>query len=75
MLLEHAGQLRVLDEPMALKLQPEVLSDIVGRVPDSWLVTNDAGGDAKQVRAAYTKYLVDRAQAPRPFLPEARGAD
>jgi hypothetical protein len=74
-LLEHAGQLQAVDEQLALRLQPESLAEIISWVPDSWLVTGDAGRDAAQVRAAYTRYLVDRAQPPRPFLQEAGGGD
>ena len=74
-LLKHASQLRDVDESMARRLVPEVVSEIVSWVPDSWLVPVESARDAAQVRAAYTQYLLERLRAPRPFFEETPGAD
>src|SRR5262249_58596270 len=73
-LLHHASRLRDVDESMACRLEPEVVSEIVGWVPESWLVMGE-GRDAVQLREAYTRYLLERVRAPRAFLLEALGAD
>jgi len=73
-LLKHASRLRDVDESLARLLEPNVLSEIVSRLPADWL-TGESGRDAGHVRAAYTRYLVERVRAPRTFLQEAPGAD
>jgi len=72
-LLEHARQLREVDESMAGRLQPEVVSEIVSEVPESWLTSSESPRDPAQVRAAYARYLLERLKTPRTFLPEALG--
>jgi hypothetical protein len=59
------------DEAMARALTPDVLERIVGWIPDDWL-TAEPGAAA--LKAAYTRYLVDRLQAPRTFVEEAARA-
>jgi hypothetical protein len=70
-LLEHGKLLAAIDESMARKLEPDVVAEIVSWVPESWLMTGEAGSDVAGVRAAYTRYLIERVRAPRPFLEEA----
>jgi hypothetical protein len=74
-LLEHASRLRDVDESMARLLPPEVVSDIVSWVPETWLVVGESRRDADQLRTAYTRYLLERVRAPRAFLGEALGAN
>jgi hypothetical protein len=73
-LLEHAPRLADVDEPMARRLEPDVVSEIVSWVPESWLITGESRRDATEVRTAYTEYLLERARAPRAFVQEALGA-
>jgi hypothetical protein len=69
-LLEHATVLGTIDEAMAARLEANVVEEIVASVPDSWLAV-DGGVDQGAVRAAYTRYLIDRLSAPRAFVEEA----
>ena len=66
-LLPHAGVLEAIDETMTRMLTPEVLTTIVGWIPESWLTTGEPAG----LRDAYVRYLVERLKAPRAFLEEA----
>jgi len=74
-LLQYASRLQQVDESMARLLEPEVVSEIVSWVPDSWLDTGGSAQNSALVRTAYTDYLLERVRAPRTFLPEALGAD
>ena len=47
--------------------------EILSWVPDAWLASHSPAVPA-ETRAAYVRYLRDRLQPPRPFLPEAAGA-
>jgi hypothetical protein len=70
-LLPEAKRVHAVDEEMAAALSRDRLAGIVEAVPERWL--GDAG-DAPRVRAAYVDYLLERAAAPRTFLPgEAPG--
>jgi hypothetical protein len=73
-LLEHAGNLAAIDDTMARVLQPDLIAAIVGWIPESWLTAGEPGRDAAASRAAYTRYLLQRAAAPRAFLEEATRA-
>jgi hypothetical protein len=66
-LLPQASVLEAIDETMVRMLTPEVLTTIVGWIPESWLTD----GDPARVRDAYARYLVERVKAPRAFLEEA----
>jgi HipA-like protein len=70
-LLEHGDLLAAIDVSMARKLEPDVVSGIVGLVPESWLMSGETGSDVANVHAAYTRYLIERVRAPRPFVEEA----
>jgi HipA-like protein len=74
-LLKHANRLRDVDQSMARLLEPEVVSEIVGLVPESWLATGEPERRAAEVREAYTRYLLERLREPRTFLEEALGGD
>jgi hypothetical protein len=73
-LLQHARRLADVDETMARRLEPEVVSEIVSWVPESWLLTGESRRDAAAARTAYTEYLLERVRAPRAFVQEALGA-
>jgi len=66
-LLPHASALEAIDETMVRLLTPEVLTTIVGWIPESWLTA----GEPARLRDAYVRYLVERVTAPRAFLEEA----
>jgi hypothetical protein len=74
-LLPHARMLEAIDESMAQRLEPDMLRTIVDWVPASWLEADEPGRDVAPRRAAYVRYLLERAAAPRPFLEEALRAD
>ena len=70
-LLGQAQLLEMIDEVMARALAPETVERIVSWIPEQWLVAGEADRDGAQLRTAYTRYLLDRIRAPRPFLGEA----
>jgi hypothetical protein len=65
-----AGGLAAIDESMARMLGPDVVTEIIGWVPESWLGV--AAEDAQASRDAYVRHLLQRLAAPRPFIREAR---
>ena len=69
-LLPLAGSLGEADGAMAESLTGQVVADIVALIPDPWLADGGAGREAA-LRAAYTRYLLDRLQPPRTFVEEA----
>jgi hypothetical protein len=71
-LLPEATRLADVDEEMAAALSRERLTGIIDAVPDEWL-SADGSRDVAPVRAAYVRYLLDRAEAPRRFVEEAAG--
>jgi hypothetical protein len=73
-LLRAAGDLDEADAALAPRLTAEVIADIVASVPDAWLEADAAPGDAPVFREAYTRHLLRRLKAPRPFLEEAARA-
>jgi hypothetical protein len=72
-LSKHAGRLAAVDQAMTDALTPAVIDTIVSWIPDSWLVTGEAGREAAPQRAAYARYLTERLAAPRAFVEEASG--
>ena len=52
------------------RLDRDLIAKIVGLIPDVWLRDGEPGRESR-VRDAYVRYLLERAQAPRPFLEEA----
>jgi hypothetical protein len=64
-LLKKATMLRAIDEEMAARLTPNVISSIVGAIPSPWLDT---------AREDYSQYLTTRLASPRGFVEEATGA-
>lgn len=62
-LLPFAAELEQADRQMSERLTPELIRDIVGQVPGTWL----DGPPAER----YTEYLIERLAAPRGFVTEA----
>ncbi len=70
-LLRFAATLREVDAQMSERLTPERIADIVGLVPDAWLIRDAAIGGSAEQRDAYVAYLLNRLQQPHAFLEEA----
>jgi len=51
-----------------------IIEGIVSRIPDAWLVPNNAYANPGSFREAYADYLVNRLQEPQAFLEEAISA-
>jgi hypothetical protein len=72
-LLRYASRLAALDQSLAETMTADLVTAIVGWIPDAWLAGDEGGGDVAAVRAAYVRYLLDRLAAPRAFVEEAIG--
>jgi hypothetical protein len=70
-LLQYAADLASVDDAMARALVPAAVTEIVSWIPDSWLTTVEPGADGAQLRAGYTRYLLERVRSPRTFVEEA----
>ena len=70
-LLRAATGIEDADRQLAAIVTPDVITSIVGLVPDEWLRGDTMSRDADALRAAYRRYLIDRLAAPRPFVEEA----
>jgi HipA-like kinase len=71
LLLRHASMLAAVDDELVGALTPERLATIVRWIPREWLATAGDDPGAAGLKEAYTRYLVDRLRAPRPFVEEA----
>jgi hypothetical protein len=74
-LLPFAKYIPEVDETLTPLLSPEVLSGVVGLVPEEWLRDEPGFEDAGEVRSAYVEYLRFRLEEPRTWaraLEEAR---
>jgi hypothetical protein len=69
-LAPFASALPAVDEALTAALSADVITSIVESVPDRWL-REAAESEPSVTRAAYTRYLVDRLEAPRAFVEEA----
>jgi hypothetical protein len=70
-LLPFAANLAEVDAPLAEKLTPQILADIVGAIPDGWLDPVALFADTAAQRAGYLEYVTRRLRAPRAFAEEA----
>jgi HipA-like kinase len=70
-LLPWAERIAEVDAALSARLTPEIITTIVGAVPDTWLQTPDAFADPATQRAAYGDYLLQRLAQPRRFAQEA----
>ena len=82
-LLPFANDLQSADEKLAPLLTPEVLSQTIELIPDSWLLdapfsqseeSQSAESSTRLQRDAYLEYLVARLQRPRLWVEEAQNA-
>lgn len=73
-LLPFASSLQDIDQKISERLTPSVIQDIVGLIPDEWLVENSVFSDLSQHRSAYVEYLRHRLDSPHRFLEEATRA-
>jgi hypothetical protein len=67
-LLRQASILDAIDATMTARLTGDIIQGIVDLIPDTWL--NDVDGTVPD-KGAYTRYLMDRLEPPRPFVEEA----
>jgi HipA-like kinase len=70
-LLRFADRMAEIDALMVDQMRPEVLRDVLGSIPDSWLASDTPFASPDAARAAYLEYLTKRLESPRPFLDEA----
>jgi hypothetical protein len=76
-LLAGSGDLQAADAEMSAALSPEALDAIVGMLPDELLADPAIRADfatPAEARERYTRYLTERARAPRAFVDEAANA-
>lgn len=73
-LLPFAHAIQAADEMLTPRLTPEVITDIINLIPDSWLGDVPQFADVAAHRAAYMAYLTQRLAAPRAFVEEAANA-
>jgi len=67
-LLPFAGDLAAADARLRSRLDTGLLTQIVERVPEDWLVPEAEFANAREQRDAYVTYLVERLSGPRPWL-------
>jgi hypothetical protein len=70
-LLPYAGSIEEADARLAPRLGEATIRDIVEGVPDLWLPRDPVIGGPSAQRRAYVTYLLNRLEAPRPFVEEA----
>jgi hypothetical protein len=73
-LLPFASAIDEVDQKFVPLLTPEVITNIVALIPDSWLGDVAQFAAIEEHRAAYVAYLVQRLDGPRAFVEEARHA-
>jgi hypothetical protein len=73
-LLPAADRLREADEEFSRRVTPQLVEEILGLVPDAWLVEGSPFAGAAEHRTAYAEYLSGRLAAPRDFVQEAADA-
>jgi hypothetical protein len=70
-LLPLASSIAAADERLAARVSPGLIDALVAALPDDWLPSDPAVGDAAAQRAAYVDYLAARLAPPRPFVEPA----
>ncbi|HEX8774915.1 MAG TPA: HipA family kinase [Pyrinomonadaceae bacterium] len=73
-LLPLADALPEADTVLSPRVTEALLQEILGLVPDEWLVFDSPFADAREHRAAYLEYLLRRLDEPRDFVKEAVNA-
>jgi hypothetical protein len=67
-LLPVAGPLGEAHAELAPRITGELLDEVLGRVPDEWLLTEPGLDSVEAVRSAYAEVLQSRAENPAPWL-------
>jgi hypothetical protein len=70
-LLQQAGDLREADERLRPSLSESVFEQVVGRLPEDWLLEDPEFDDVAAQRAAYIEYFVERLNGAQSWLDEA----
>jgi hypothetical protein len=70
-LLPYANHLSAADADKSEQLNGEIIREIVGLIPESWLADEPGFANSDEHRAAYVAYLLGRLAAPRAFVEEA----
>lgn len=70
-LLRFANTLQAADAQMSALITPDMIGNIVHKIPDSWLLDGSPFDGIDQHRDAYIEYLLRRLEPPRNFLEEA----
>ncbi|MFF7551549.1 HipA family kinase [Streptomyces olivaceus] len=65
----YAPDVRAADADLAPKVTEELLREVVGRVPETWLTCEAGFGTPEEVRAAYVGHLHARVRASSEWLP------
>jgi hypothetical protein len=73
-LLPSATMLKEVDAQLPARLTQEVISNIVGLIPELWLATDSLFKSPHEARQAYAGYLWRRLEPPRLFAEEAERA-
>src|SRR5262249_24803628 len=69
-LLGSAASLEETDAALSARITPDVIRDVVGQVPASWLTIDSPFKSPADARGAYTGYLRRRLESPRMFFEE-----
>ncbi len=70
-LLPFADDLRAADATLSARITPDLIHRLVSLIPDTWLGNEPGFTGPEAQRAAYAAYLLQRLEAPRPFVEEA----
>jgi hypothetical protein len=70
-LLPFASSIEAADRRNAGRIDAALVTELAAALPDLWLPDDPVAGDAAAQRAAYSRYLAMRLEAPRPFVEEA----
>jgi hypothetical protein len=67
-LLPVAGPLAQVQAELGPRVTPELVDEVLSRVPDEWLAPEPGLETPQDVRSAYAEVLLARAAAPGPWL-------
>jgi hypothetical protein len=70
-LLGLAASLEEADAVLSARMRPELIDEVLSRVPPAWLTVDSPFASAEEARTAYAGYLRRRLDSPRPFFEEA----
>ncbi|MEO6520849.1 MAG: HipA family kinase [Mucilaginibacter sp.] len=73
-LLPRASELETVDQEFKAILTPELIREIVGLIPDEWLLREDQTDTAAQMREVYAQFLITRISVSQIFVNEAQHA-